>query len=42
MEMNKTNDYIKYLIVLLILSGVALIGFGFITATIEIIKNIFG
>ena len=40
--MNEDKEYMKYIVGLLILSAAALVGYGFITATIEIIKNIFG
>ena len=40
--MNEDKEYMKYIVGLLILSALALVGYGFITAIIEIIKNIFG
>ena len=40
--MNEDKEYMKYIVGLLILSVLALVGYGFITAIIEIIKNIFG
>jgi len=40
--MNEDKEYLKYIVGLLILSALALVGYGFITAIIEIIKNIFG
>lgn len=40
--MNEDKEYMKYIIGLLIISALALVGYGFITAAIEIIKNIFG
>ena len=39
--MNEAKNYLKYIIGLLIISGVVLVGYGFITAIIEIIKGIF-
>ena len=40
--MNEDKEYMKYIIGLLILSALALVGYGFTTAIIEIMKNIFG
>ena len=40
--MNEDKEYMKYIIGLLLISALALVGYGFITAIIEIIKNIFG
>ena len=41
MIMKEEKEYMKYIIGLLILSAVAMVGYGFITATIEIIKRLF-
>ena len=39
--MNEDKEYMKYIVGLLILSALALVGYGFITAAIEIIKRLF-
>ena len=41
MIMKENKEYMKYIVGSLILSGMALVGYGFVTAIIEIIKRLF-